>query len=88
MAMDVSESGMQKEGPVASRIERVTARLPSDLFLWAALASIGIAAGMRIAGKGESATFVGEWAPTFLLLGIYNKIVKVAGHDRYERTLQ
>ena len=26
--------------------------------------------------------FVGQWAPTFLLLGIYNKIVKVAGSDR------
>jgi hypothetical protein len=25
---------------------------------------------------------VGQWAPTFLLLGIYNKIVKVAGSDR------
>ena len=24
----------------------------------------------------------GNWAPTFLLLGVYNKIVKVAGSDR------
>jgi hypothetical protein len=26
--------------------------------------------------------FVGQWAPTFLLFGVYNKIVKVAGSER------
>ena len=27
-------------------------------------------------------SFIGQWAPTLLVLGLYNKIVKVAGHDR------
>jgi hypothetical protein len=27
---------------------------------------------------------VGEWVPTILLLGVYNKIVKVAGSDRFD----
>lgn len=31
--------------------------------------------------KAES-NFVGQWAPVFLLLGIYNKIVKTQGHDQ------
>ncbi len=26
--------------------------------------------------------FIGQWAPTLLVLGLYNKLVKVAGHDR------
>lgn len=29
--------------------------------------------------KKEASLFVDQWAPTFLLLGLYNKIVKVAG---------
>jgi hypothetical protein len=27
-------------------------------------------------GRREDAMFVGQWAPTLLLLGLYNKIVK------------
>jgi len=33
-------------------------------------------------GYKEGANFIGLWVPTILLLGTYNKIVKVAGHDR------
>jgi hypothetical protein len=32
--------------------------------------------------KDHLALFVGQWAAPFLLLGIYNKIVKVEGHDK------
>ncbi|MDX5395999.1 MAG: hypothetical protein LPJ89_08275 [Hymenobacteraceae bacterium] len=70
-----------KEGPVARAIEEYTAKLPSDLFLWAALGSMGVSATLKILRKDEEALFVGQWAPSFLLLGIYNKIVKVKGHE-------
>ena len=29
--------------------------------------------------------FVGQWVAPFLLLGVYNKIVKVAGSDQLSR---
>ena len=32
-------------------------------------------------GRDKDALFVGQWAPTFLILGLYNKLVKVAGSD-------
>jgi hypothetical protein len=69
------------EGRVATMIERQTARLPSDVFLWAALGSIGISLGLQVMGKQHASNFVGQWAPTFLILGLYNKLVKVAGSD-------
>ena len=69
------------EGPVATAIEEQTAKLPSDTFLWAALGSIGVALVLLMAGKRETANFVGQWAPTLLILGLYNKLVKVAGSD-------
>ncbi|MDQ6813299.1 MAG: hypothetical protein M3040_06175 [Bacteroidota bacterium] len=69
------------EGPVATAIEEQTAKLPSDLFLWLAMGSIAISLGFKIAGKNNKSLFVGQWPPTFLLLGLYNKLVKLEGHD-------
>lgn len=69
------------EGTVAKLIEQQTAKLPSDLFLWAALGSIAGSLTLQLVGKRQISNFVGQWAPTFLILGLYNKIVKVAGSD-------
>ncbi|WP_295769451.1 hypothetical protein [uncultured Mucilaginibacter sp.] len=69
------------EGKVAKAIEEQTAKLPSDLFLWAAVASMGVSLTLKIMKKKHTALFVGQWAAPFLLLGLYNKIVKVEGHD-------
>lgn len=71
----------QKEGMVARAIEQQTAKLPSDTFLWAAGASIAGSLTLKILGREKDAMFVGQWAPTFLILGLYNKLVKVAGSD-------
>ena len=70
-----------KEGPVARGIEEYTAKLPSDVFLWSALGSMAVSATLKIMDKNEEALFVGQWAAPFLLLGIYNKLVKQQGHD-------
>ncbi|HKG05277.1 MAG TPA: hypothetical protein VKB19_02410 [Pedobacter sp.] len=69
------------EGPVAKAIEDQTAKLPSDLFLWASLGSMAISLALKLTGNKHHALFVGQWAAPFLLLGIYNKIVKTEGHD-------
>ncbi len=90
-------AGLHREGPVARSIEKQTARLPSDLFLWAAGAAVVASLGFEIAGivrggkrrgmvaRAPLASFIGMWVPSLLLLGVYNKIVKVAGSDRIER---
>lgn len=70
------------EGPVAKAIENQTSKLPSDLFLWAALGSMAASATLKVLGKDKTALFMGQWAAPFLLLGVYNKIVKVEGHDK------
>ncbi|WP_141731671.1 hypothetical protein [Oligoflexus tunisiensis] len=75
----------QSEGPVAKAIEEQTSRLPSDVFLWAAVGSIAVSALFQIQGRKQTSNFIGQWAPTLLILGLYNKLVKVAGSDRYER---
>lgn len=70
-----------REGTVARSIEQQTAKLPSDTFLWAALGSIGLSLALQVMGEEKKANFVGHWAPTLLILGLYNKIVKLQGSD-------
>lgn len=69
------------EGKVATAIEQQTAKLPSDTFLWLAGGSIAASLTFKMLGKDQEALFVGQWAPTFLILGLYNKIVKLLGSD-------
>ncbi len=71
-----------KEGPVATAIEDYTSRLPSDTFLWAALGSMAVSATFKILGREKDALFIGQWAPSFLLLGLYNKLVKMEGFEK------
>jgi hypothetical protein len=79
---NTDEASRHSEGPIARGIEEYTAQVPSDWYLWAAGASILGSLTLMAAGNRHGSLFVGQWAPTFLLLGIYNKIVKVAGSDR------
>ncbi len=69
------------EGTVAKTIEQQTAKLPSDTFLWLAGGSIAASLTLKVLGKDHEALFVGQWAPTFLILGLYNKLVKLMGSD-------
>lgn len=70
------------EGAIAETIEQQTAKLPSDLFLWASIGAMSVSCILKMMGRKHTALFVGQWAAPFLLFGIYNKIVKVAGHDQ------
>lgn len=70
-----------KEGEITKNIENQTSKIPSTFFLGAALVSMGISAALKCIGNDKTALFVGQWAAPFLLLGIYNKIVKTEGHD-------
>ncbi len=76
------EAEKHAEGPVALGIEHYTAQMPSDWFLWAAGGSILASLTLHCLGRKEDAQFVGQWVAPFMLLGVYNKIVKVAGSDR------
>jgi len=76
----------KREGRVATAIEEQTAKIPSDVFLWAALGSIAVSLTLKFfKSKQHSALFVGQWAAPFLLLGVYNKLVKLEGHDKSDK---
>jgi len=70
-----------REGPIARSIEQQTAKLPSDTFLWAAIGSMAGSLVMMVMGQEKKANFIGQWAPTLLILGLYNKMVKLQGSE-------
>ena len=72
-----------REGPVARGIEEYTSRVPSDVYLWSAVGCMAVSLSLKLMGRDKDALFVGQWPAPFLLMGLYNKIVKVAGSDRY-----
>lgn len=69
------------EGFLATMIEEQTSKVPSDVFLWAAGGSIIGSMVFQMMGEKDKSLFVGQWAPTFLILGLYNKLVKVLGSE-------
>lgn len=71
---------------MATAIEEQTAKIPSDVFLWAALGSMAVSLALKFfKSKQHTALFVGQWAAPFLLLGVYNKLVKLEGHDKNDQ---
>ena len=73
--------GDAQEDQVTAAIEQVTSKIPSSAYLGMALASMAVSVGFKAAGKSDNALFVGQWAAPFLILGLYNKLVKQHGSD-------
>jgi hypothetical protein len=65
-SMERQQYGQQHaEGTIARTIEQQTAKLPSDVFLWSAVASMTASLTLRLMGHQHVSLFVGQWAPTF-----------------------
>ncbi len=54
---------------------RVTDNIPEQTWYWLALGSIGLSATLKLMDKDHWALFVGQWPPTFLLFGIFHRVV-------------
>lgn len=67
------------EGQMTRMIESQTSRIPSGTYLSVAIAAIVGSAAMMLMGKRNAANFVGQWVPTILIMGLYNKLVKLEG---------
>ena len=74
-------AGEIEEDKVTSWVESYSAQLPSSGYLIAAAASIVASLTANLQRKKHNALFFGQWVAPFLLLGIYNKMVKQHGSD-------
>lgn len=74
-------AGQAQEDQVTAAIEKYTSQLPSSAYLALAVSSMAASLTFKVLRKDHAALFVGQWAAPFLLMGIYNKMVKQHGSD-------
>ncbi len=67
---------MDYEDRGTEAVESQTAKVPSLAFLGLALGSMAISAALVLTGRKQLGNFVGQWAPSILIMGLYNKIAK------------
>ena len=71
MATDIRSNIQQTQ----DQFFRVTDQVPAFVWYWAAVASIVVSASLFLMGRRDWSNFVGQWPPTFLLFGLYHKLV-------------
>ncbi|MGH7767604.1 MAG: hypothetical protein ACREQP_09135, partial [Candidatus Binatia bacterium] len=62
-----------------------TAAIPSSAYLAVAVTAMGVSLGLQLIGRREAGNFIAQWVPTWLVIGLYNKLVKTEGHDQHDR---
>jgi hypothetical protein len=67
---------MKNEGTATTLVEEQTKKIPSISFLSMAVGSMAVSAALMLMGRKQWANFVGQWAPSILIMGTYNKIAK------------
>lgn len=74
-----------REDALTKTIERYTAAIPTSAYLGVAIGAMGLSLLFQLGGRGKWGNFVAQWVPTWLIIGLYNKVVKTEGHDRTDR---
>ncbi len=54
----------------------LTESVPEEVWYWAAIGSIGLSALFKLQNKHDAALFVGQWPPTFLLFGLFSRLLR------------
>jgi len=68
-----------RESSLTRLIEQQTAKFPSDVFLVVALAAMATSLILEVAGRERASRFIGMWPGPMLVMGVYNKLVKLMG---------
>ncbi len=69
------------EGKLTRAVETQTAKIPSIAYLNLAVGSMALSAATAFIFKNRPlANFFGLWVPSLMLIGVYNKLVKMEAH--------
>ena len=74
--MSTVDAAANKAQDAQNQYFRVTDQVPEEVWYWAALGSIIISASLFVINKRDWSIFVGQWPPTFLLFGIFHKVLR------------
>ena len=79
------QSPKPSEDELTKSIEEYTGSIPSSAYLGVAVGAMGLSLLCQVTGRGKWGNFIAQWVPTWLIIGLYNKVVKVEGHDQTDR---
>jgi hypothetical protein len=88
--MDNYEGALETSQPRATEdsftktVQVYAAAVPSSAYLVVAVGSLALAMTLQLAGRGKWGHFIAQWVPAWLIIGVYNKLVKLEGHKRGE----
>ncbi len=77
------KTGPEAAADVQTQFFRITDQVPQETWYWAAVLSIAASAVLFVMGKRDWSLFVGQWPPTFMLFGIFHKVVHPSRTSRY-----
>ncbi len=67
---------MNYEDRATETVEGQTAKVPSLVFMGIAVGAMAASAALVLTGRKQLGNFVGQWAPSILIMGLYNKLAK------------
>jgi hypothetical protein len=70
------------EDQFTKSVEQYTAAIPSSAYLGIAVGAMALSLICQMTGRGKWGNFIAQWVPTWLIIGVYNKLVKLEGHDQ------
>ena len=88
--LDNYEGTLESDRPKAAETRRTqtvaqhTAAIPSGVYLGVAVAAVGLSLALQLGGRRSWGNFIAQWVPAWLIFGVYNKLVKLEGHDHID----
>ena len=82
---DTEQHPSATEDEFTKSVEAYTAAIPSSAYLAVAVGAMALSLFCQMTGRGKWGNFIAQWVPTWLIIGLYNKVVKQEGHDRFDR---
>jgi len=70
------ELPLRDTAEVRQQYFEATDKVPTEIWYWAAIASIVTSATLFLMKRRDWSIFVGQWPPTFLLFGLFHKILR------------
>jgi hypothetical protein len=80
--IDESPHPIGTEDRFTKSVEEYTSAIPSSAYLGVALSAMALSLVCQATGRGKWGNFIAQWVPTWLIIGVYNKLVKLEGHDQ------
>ena len=72
----------RKPGSTTKLIEMQAAGRPSNILVWCALGTVGLAAGLFFTNHRRAGSFIGQMLSSLIMIALYNKLEAAEGNPK------